>query len=365
MDQPGHTPPRLISTLREDITRGGFLGSFKQEAREIEEFFLSDREKEQLRSKGWIWRWFVLAWWVLKNSLLKLTSFRRILLVIGLVLIFTIDLSITVGTQVSINYKGLGAICVLLVLVLELKDKLLARNELESGRAVQRAMQPDASPSVPGWDLWLYTRSANEVGGDLVDFLRLDGGRCAVAIGDVAGKGLGAALFMVKIQSTVRALAPDFESVDRLAAKLNAILLRDGMPGKFASLFFGRFGPGSGDLQFFNAGHMPPLVLSADGIEELSKGNAALGLSAGTVFETRVVRLAAGESMVVYSDGVTEAQNEAGEFYGLDRFRTVCKEDRMMAAQALGEKILAGIVAFEGNARRTDDLSLVILQRTA
>jgi serine phosphatase RsbU (regulator of sigma subunit) len=253
----------------------------------------------------------------------------------------------------------------MLVLVLELKDKLLARNELESGRAVQRAMQPDASPSVPGWDLWLYTRSANEVGGDLVDFLRLDGGRYAVAIGDVAGKGLGAALFMVKIQSTLRALAPDCESVERLAAKVNAILLRDGMPGKFASLFFARFGPENGHLQFFNAGHMPPLILSADGIEELSKGNAALGLSAASLFETREVRLANGESMVVYSDGVTEAQNQAGEFHGLDRLRTVCREGRMMRAQALGEKILAGIAAFEGNARRTDDLSLVILRRTA
>jgi hypothetical protein len=365
MDQPGHTPPRLIPTLKEDITRGGFLGSFKQEAREIEEFFLSDREKEQLRSKGRIWRWFVLAWWVLKNSLLKLTSFRRIVLVIGLILIFSSDTNTNAGAEVSIHYRSLGAICVLLVLVLELKDKLLARNELESGRAVQRAMQPDASPSIPGWNLWLYTRSANEVGGDLVDFLRLDGGRCAVAIGDVAGKGLGAALFMVKIQSTLRALAPDFDSVDRLAAKVNAILLRDGMPGKFASLFFARFGPESGDLQFFNAGHMPPLILSADGIEELSKGNAALGLSAGTVFETRVVRLAASASMVVYSDGVTEAQNEAGEFYGLDRLRAICNEGRMMAAQALGEKVLVGIAAFEGNARRTDDLSLVILQRTA
>lgn len=365
MDQPGHTPPRLIRTLREDITRGGFLGSLRHEAREIEEFFLSEREKEQLRNKGWIWRWFVLAWWVLKNSLLKLTSFRRILLVIGLILIFTIDVSMSVGTQVSINYKGLGAMCILLVLILELKDKLLARNELESGREVQGAMQPETCPSVPGWDLWLYTRSANEVGGDLVDFLRLDGGRCAVAIGDVAGKGLAAALFMVKIQSTVRALAPDFESIERLAAKLNAILLRDGMPGKFASLFFARFGPESGDLQFFNAGHMPPLILSADGVEELSKGNAALGLSAGTVFETRGLRLAAGGTMVVYSDGVTEAQNEDGEFYGLERFRSICNQGRTLAAQALGEKILAGIALFEGTTRRSDDLSLVILRRTA
>jgi sigma-B regulation protein RsbU (phosphoserine phosphatase) len=364
MVQSERTNPRLFPTLREDITRGGFFADLKREAREIEEFYLTDEERDRLKKKGRFTRWFVLSLWVLKNSLLKLTSFRRILIVVGLVLIVA-DLSVrSGGEEVSVHYKVVGALCLLLVIILELKDKLLAHVELESGRAVQRAMSPEPMPSIPGWKVWLYTRSANEVGGDLVDFLRLSGDQFALALGDVAGKGLGAALFMVKIQSTLRALCPEIESLSDLAAKLNSILMRDGVPGKFASLVFARIASTTGDLRFVNAGHLPPLLVSPEGVTELPKGNVALGLSAQTVFETREVSLEAGQSFVVYSDGVTEAQNEALDFYGLERFRALCMECRSLAPQQFGEKILAAVSAFEGDARRRDDLSLVIVQRT-
>src|SRR5512138_3275825 len=92
------------------------------------------------------------------------------------------------------------------VLMLELKDKLLARSELEAGRTVQLALMPDRPPVVPGWDIWLYSRSANDVGGDLVDYLQIDPQRLGVMLGDVAGKGLPAALLMAKLQATLRAL---------------------------------------------------------------------------------------------------------------------------------------------------------------
>jgi hypothetical protein len=364
MTQTSQTHPRLIPTLRDDLSRAGFFGSMKREAREIEEFFLSDDERDRLRAKGKIWRWFVLAWWVLKNSILKLTSFRRIVLVAGLLFIF-VNVNIEGGNSgLSIDYTSLGVLCLLLVIILELKDKLLAHDELESGRAVQSAMNPKTTPFIPGWNLWLYTRPANEVGGDLVDFLKCDENRFGVAIGDVAGKGLGAALFMVKIQSTLRALAPDSQSLRGLAAKLNMILMRDGMPGKFASLVYVSFTSASGDLRFFNAGHMPPLVVSPDGVKELPKGSGALGLSGETEFSEQEFQLSPGQSLVIYSDGLTEAQNEAKEFYGLERFKTLCTECHSLTAQSFGEQIVSRVTAFEGEARRTDDLSLVILQRS-
>jgi hypothetical protein len=359
-------PPKgLIPTLRDDIARGGWFSSLKREAREIEDFFLSEEERERLKGKGRVRRGFVLVFWLLKRSILHLTSFRRVLLLVGLFLIFA-DVSYTDrGGHIVMNYHGLGAMLLLFIILLELKDKLLARSELESGRAVQRAMCPEQTPTVPGWHLWLYTRSANEVGGDILDFLRLDGGRFGVAIGDVAGKGLPAALFMVKIQSTLRALAPDMSSLSELATKLNAILIRDGIPGKFASLLYARVDPATGDLQMVNAGHMPPLLVSERGVVELPKGNGALGLSLNTRFEVRELRLNAGECFVVYSDGLTDAQNEAGEFYGLDRFKAFCLDCRSSIPQLFGEKILTAVSSFEGEARRTDDLSLLILQRAS
>jgi hypothetical protein len=361
MAQSTNISPRLISTLRNDLARGGFLANLRHEAREIEEFYLTEDEREILHKKKRPWRWAFVGWWILKNSILKLTPLRRILLVIGLVLALT-DVSIqSDGGQVMFQYRVVGISCLLLVILLELKDKLLAHSELESGRAVQSAMNPESAPFVPGWNVWLFTRSANEVGGDLVDFLRLDGARFGV----VAGKGLGAALFMVKIQSTIRALAPDFESLSDLVSKLNSILMRDGIPGKFASLMFLRIDSAAGRLRFVNAGHMPPLIVSSSGLSELPKGNAALGLSSDTQFAERDVTLETGQSLLIYSDGLTEAQNEQGEFYGLERLKTLCRDCGSISAQSFGEKVVRSVSAFEGNARRTDDLSLVILQKSA
>jgi hypothetical protein len=365
MSQTPHNGPRLFPTLRDDIAHGGFFANLKREAREIEEFYLSNDERDRIKQKGPFARWFVIAWWVLKHSFYKLSSFRRLILVVGLFLLIT-NLSYKSGDDsLTIHYNGFGIVCVLLVIVLELKDKLLAHDELASGRAVQGAMMPEKTPFVPGWNVWLFTRSANEVGGDLVDFLRLNDNRYGVAIGDVAGKGLGAALFMVKIQSTLRALAPDYESPDALAAKINAILIRDGMPSKFASLFFAAINTPGNTVRFVNAGHMPPLVNTLDGVTELPKGNAALGLSGETRFTTEEVTLATGQSLVIYSDGLTEAQNEAGEFFGLDRLKILCNECRGISGQSFGERVVAAVTAFEGEARRTDDLSLVILQKSA
>ncbi len=365
MAQSGQTPPHLFSTLRNDFTQGGFLTQLKREAREIEEFYLSDEDREQLKRKGKFSRWFVLGWWVLKYSILKLTSFRRILLIVGLVLVF-VDVSYQGrNSSVTMHYNGIGVICLLLVIILELKDKLLARVELESGRAVQRAMIPESTPSIPGWNAWLYTRPANEVGGDLVDFIKLNGSRSGIAIGDVAGKGLGAALFMVKIQATLRALAPDFESPSDLVAKLNSILIRDGIPSKFASLVFARIDSLAGSLQLVNAGHMPPLVVSAEEVTELPKGGPALGLSVESQFMTQDIRLENKQTLVIYSDGLTEAQNESEEFYGLERVKALCRQCASFPPQAFGERILLALSAFEGEARRRDDLSLVILQKSS
>jgi len=357
--------PRFFSTLKDDVSQGDLFAKLKREAEDIEDFYLSDEERSQLKGKGKIWRWFVLAWWVVKNSFFRLTPVRRLLVVLGIVFVAG---SINVnsgGGGVSLDFTFLGIFCVLLVLILELKDKLLAHGELESGRAVQQAMTPKNAPSIPGWDVWLFTRSANEVGGDLVDLLRLNSGRSGIAIGDVAGKGLGAALFMVKIQATLRALAPDYESLTGLASKLNGILLRDGMPTKFASLLFIRIDPAAGTLRYVNAGHMPPIVVSQHGVTELPKGNVALGLSTDAVYADQEVPLERGQSFLVYSDGLTEAQNAAGEFYGLDRLKLLCAQLSGVSAQAMGERVVADVARFEGDARRNDDLSLVIIQKSA
>jgi len=259
----------------------------------------------------------------------------------------------------------LGMLAFLTVLALELKDKLLAKTELQAGRAVQRAMEPERTPFIPGYDVWLFTRPANEVGGDLVDFMRLDHDRYGIVIGDVSGKGLGAALLMVKIQATIRALAPDYTSPAAFLSKLNAILTRDHVPGSFTSLIFLNVSAASQAIRYVNAGHMPPLIISGTVVSESPKGDAALGLSGDTVYGENELLLRKGETVVLYSDGITEAQNDAGEFFGLDRFKALCAIGSDISAQAFGERIVGSVEGFIASARGTDDLSLVILRRSA
>ncbi|MCH8962050.1 MAG: SpoIIE family protein phosphatase, partial [Bacteroidetes bacterium] len=147
-----------------------------------------------------------------------------------------------------------------------------------TGRAVQFALMPKQHPTLPGWETWLFTRPAKEVGGDLVDYLAINEDRLGLALADVAGKGLGAAMFMAKLQSTLRAIAPNFERLSDLGAAVNQIFIRDGLPGRFISLVYLEIEPEAGQVRLLNAGHLPPLVVHADSIEEMPKGAPALGL---------------------------------------------------------------------------------------
>ena len=365
--------PKLIATLRQDLrdvhtslkTHG--FRSLGRSFSELEEFYLSSTRKQQLAAMNPVKRWLVLAWWLLKSLFFKLTPARRVMLVTGLVLVMTSGRA-TFGSsnvQVGFNMPLVGVTLVLLVLMLELKDKLLARDELEAGRAVQRALMPDRSPSIPGWDVSLYTRSANDVGGDLVDFLRLDGTRHAITVADLAGKGLPAALLMAKLQAIIRALAPDAASLPDLARRVNRTLHRDGIPGSFATMIYLELAADSPRVRLVNAGHMPPIVVRGRTFEELSRGALALGVMGDVNYFQQDVDVARDEVLVVYTDGVTEAMDRAGDFFGDDRLRALLPSFEGLSAADVVARILAAVDTFVGDAPPHDDVSLAILRRTA
>jgi hypothetical protein len=361
-----HTEPALGKTLLNDVKHVGFFLELKREWQDIRSFYISEEKRDRLAKMNRLKRWFVMSWWVLKAMFLKLTPFRRILLVLGIVFIASVRTSVTTGHGDGVSFEGapfLGLVVLLIVLALELKDKLLARSELQAGRVVQAAMRPEQSPEVTGWNLWLFTRPANEVGGDLVDFMRLGGDRYGIAIGDVSGKGLGAALLMVKIQATLRALAPDFPSPASFMTKLNQILSRDHIPGSFTSLIFLHLSAASTGIRYVNAGHMRPLHLTGEQVVELPKGDVALGLASDSAYAEQSLTIGRGQSLILYSDGVVEAQNKEGEFFGLERFKGLCTAMGSLSPRAFGEKLVADVERFIGSARGMDDLSLVILQR--
>jgi hypothetical protein len=355
----------VFSTLRDDIRRGDFASSVRRDFRETKEFMLDERRKKRLTDMGRLRRWQYTMWWLLKSMFFKLTPARRILFVVGIISVLTSgsiqysDRHLRIQNDTSV----FGVFCFLFILILELKDKLVARKELEEGREVQKALMPERSPVVPGWQLWLYTRSANEVGGDLVDLVKVGNERLGVVLGDVAGKGLRAALLMVKLQATVRALVPDFTSLSELAAKLNEIFCRDSLRNIFASMVYAEFRPGSGEIRLLNAGHLPPVVVIGGKVAALPKGGPALGIAPGAAFAEQGVTLEKGDMLCIYSDGLTEAENQAGEFLGDQRLLGLLAELSGRPLDEIGSQMVAEVDRFIGDAQTRDDLSIALIKR--
>lgn len=302
-------------------------------------------------------RWLYLGAWLLKSLFLNLTPARRVLLVLALLLIWA-------GAQGG-DLGSLAGGLLLVLLMLELKDKLVARSELQAGRVVQQALLPSAAPRVAGWDIWISTRPANEVGGDLVDFVIHEDGRVGLVLADVSGKGLPAALLMARLQATLLAFVPEQPSLATLASKLHRALRKRGLENRFATLVYLELEPASSRIRLVNAGHMAPLVVGPDQVRPLPAGGPALGIPTTATYEEQSVDLGAGQTLVVYSDGVTEAMNESDAFFDDERLLDSLRQTAGRPAAEVAHRLLESVEAFVGEARWHDDVSLIVLRRAA
>jgi sigma-B regulation protein RsbU (phosphoserine phosphatase) len=373
--EPGvRRDPRLFRTLHEDVQhiwadfqRYGFKRTIRRTYLELHDFYLDAQAKEQLRGMGRFRRTINLAFWLLTSLFLKLTPARRMLLALSVLFMLQATDVEHQGqtTTISIHFPLLGIATLVLILMLELKDKLVARDELAAGRSVQQALMPETSPQIPKWDVWLFTRSANDVGGDLVDYVPVEPQRFGLALGDVAGKGLPAALLMAKLQSTLRALADEGTTLAALGERMNRILCRDGLPNRFATLVYLEVCAQSGSVRLLNAGHLPPLVLRAERIEELPTGSMALGMLPEATYFEQSVELADGDTLIVFSDGLTEATNDRDEFFGDERMQAHLPVPPRTSAKDIGTRLVAAVDEFVGDARPHDDLSLIVLRRAS
>jgi phosphoserine phosphatase RsbU/P len=339
-----------------------FTRNVRRDWDEMIAYFVDDRHREELRGMNPVKKVFVIPYWLFKAMYLRLTPARRILLLIAVIFIL-FDINTRVGEASLTSGHFIGLALLLFILLLELKDKLLARDELEAGRAVQMALMPEQHPQFEGWDIWIHSIPANDVGGDLVDHLPTGRDRLGIALGDVAGKGLGAALFMARLQATLRALAPARQSIAELGAELSAIFDRDGIPNRFASLIYLEITRNCNDIVVLNAGHMPPLLVNENTVREMPRGGPALGVIRYSNYEEQQITVNPGELLFVYSDGLTEARNAQGEFFGEDRLHRLLARLRGFDAARLGQHVIERIHRFTGDRRSHDDLSLLVLRR--
>jgi hypothetical protein len=347
----------------DDIKQIKFKQDIKREFRDLKEFYLDEEQKKRVQEVTGIKRFSRQFWYLIKSAYFHLTPLRRFFVLLGTILLL-IGRTISIdGQSISSNDAFFGGVMILFVLVLELRDKLIARSELEEGQKVQRALMPIENPVVANWDIMLFTRSANDVSGDLVDFLKISEDRIAITIADVAGKGLSAALLTAKLQATIRAYAEDAPKISELAKKTNHVFHRDSLPNLFASMIYLEISPSSNQIKFVNAGHFPPLVISKEGIAELPKGDAALGLMGNAIYNDSVIELDSQEMFIAYSDGVIESTNEYNQFFGREKFFNLVKMNYSLTASEMGRNILNAVDLFRGEAKANDDLSFVVMKR--
>jgi sigma-B regulation protein RsbU (phosphoserine phosphatase) len=211
--------------------------------------------------------------------------------------------------------------------------------------------------------VWSRTHPANDVGGDLVDYLDPAPGRHGLALGDVAGKGMGAALLMAKLQATLRALVPDLADMQELGSRLNALLHRDGPSNRFATLFYLEVRPRSGMVRYLNAGHNPAFVVRPGGVEKLAASSTPLGMLPDATYRESRLELQPGDLFLAYSDGVPEAENSAGQEFGMDRLEALVPSLCRLPAAEVGRRVEAAVSRHLGGERPGDDLSLLVVRR--
>ncbi len=360
----GIRTPGLRDLLFKDLRPSELPANFRQDLKQLYRFYLDEERRTQLEAMGRVRRTVKLVGWTLKSLLAKLSPGRRLALFASLVMCILGRVRLPLGDAVlSTNLRVWAYLFVFLVLMLEMKDKLLARDEIEIARQVQLALLPARHPQPEGWSLWSFMRPANDVGADLVDYIDLPEDRLGVVLGDVAGKGLGAALLTAKLQAMLRALVPGSPSLSDLGAQVNDILHKDGIDNRFVTLFYLELKPGSGRLRYLNAGHNPPFVLREKATEGLQASAIPLGMMAGTTYTEGELTLEPGNLLVVYSDGLTEARNAKDEEFGADRLQGMLPRLRGLTAEECVRLIIDEVNLFLGRERPHDDLSLVVLAR--
>jgi sigma-B regulation protein RsbU (phosphoserine phosphatase) len=349
-----------------DLRQADVPRSLRRDLRDLVRFYLDDDQRARLAGMGRIRRFFLRLAWILRAMLLRLSPARRLAVVLALAFALLADTRFTYGTLVlRVDLRWWGFILLLVVLMLELKDKLLARDEIELARQVQLALLPREAPRLRGWEIWLYTRPANDVGGDLVDAIEVVPGRLGLVLGDVAGKGLAAALLASKLQATLRAVAADVPPLDELAARVNRIMTRDGIPNRFATLFQLDLAADGAGIRWVNAGHLPPFVVREGGVEQLPPGGLPFGIDAAAAYEEQVIDLGPDDLLLVFSDGLTEARRPDDAMFGEGPLQALAPRLAGLGAEAAGRRLVEEVDRFLVDRRVEDDLSLVILRRLA
>jgi phosphoserine phosphatase RsbU/P len=339
---------------------------FKAEAQASSRLYKQDVDWRAVGSqKAWKQPFKILAG-LFAGILKKLSPARRVLLVLSLVLaclsvIGVQFLLITTQVEFLLAFVGL-----LVLLVMVLGDHVAMKRDIEIAREIQRWLVPRVPPEVPGIDMAFATRPANTVAGDYYDaFRRAVDGPLLIAVADVSGKSVPAAMLMANFQASLRALAGAPGSLSQLVTDLNRLACGNNLNGRrFTTAFLAELNPATGELSYLSAGHNPPMLVRQDGsIERLNSDSMPLGIELTEKFVAGKTFLELNDLLVIYTDGVTEAQNERAEQFGEARLIALLQPRIKERAAVTLSGIMKRLDEFVGVAPQYDDITCLVVSR--
>jgi serine phosphatase RsbU (regulator of sigma subunit) len=249
-----------------------------------------------------------------------------------------------------------------------LQNEMVVRERLETeiqlARQIQKTFIPEHLPMHTGWELAARWKTARQVGGDFYDVIELPNHKLGIIIADVADKGVPAALFMALTRTLVRAAAVEAPTPSGVLQRVNDLLMPDTSLGMFVTAVYALLDQETGEFTYANAGHNPPLwIQSSHEIVKLTRTGIALGLIDSYPITERTIRIRPGESILLYTDGVTEAFSPAEDLFGEERLLDIIRSNNMATAESLLDSVEAGIDDFIGSSPLSDDLTLMVIKR--
>ncbi|NIO05757.1 MAG: SpoIIE family protein phosphatase [Proteobacteria bacterium] len=253
--------------------------------------------------------------------------------------------------------------------LLEVRKDLLAKNrmarELEIAYTIQQRLLVEEFPTVMGLEIASDSLPATEVGGDFYDFLKLTDGKSHIVIGDVAGKGMSAAMFMGIVRSIIRAESTESPDAAEVMRKSNRLVCLDAKSGMFVTVFYATFDERTAVLEYCNAGHAYPLLYDPgkEKFEYLNTEGRPLGITEESTYESKTHRLEAGQLVILYTDGIVESVDASNTPFGEERIREVIAKSSDASPREIIQKIKASIATHSGTAPQSDDMTLIVLKR--
>jgi len=369
---PQHNRPQgPLGEFWQRVTEGLELAElwrqFEAEARATYGFYSRDVDWEAVAQKKGLGRGWAITKAFFWAVLTKLSPARRVLLLLGLVLLAAGEFSYRTGNvEARFDFGGFGVLCILLVLVLELADKVTMKRDLEIAREIQRWLVPETPPQVAGLDIGFATRPANTVAGDYYDAFFRDEERTKLllVVADVAGKSMPAALLMATFQASLHSSAHGAHGLGELVARLNQFACTRSRGGeRFTTAFLGELDVATRTLSYVNAGHNAPVLRRVSGaVERLQVGGLPFGIDPAARYESGSAKLERNDLLLVFTDGLVEAVNESGEEYGEERMLYMLQTVPGESSSETIRHLLQNVEQFVGRARQHDDMTLLTLR---